>query len=317
MGKAKAVVDIDALVKQSLLKIANASGPLRLSGKGEDVVLSSTAGANKEAIARLKNEALPLVIESGSGKTATVGLATAGFELIADALTPEKLVEVVSGLSGNLSPAARVQFLQEIVRKTPPAITGLVPLLESAMAAEKAEAESRLKEAEKRRAAEAASLAALEKWKELLLNRKKQRIDTLKLELAAEGAEADIPLPAMPQPSKPASATGSPALPHDSDDVSFRRNVARRLVSSWSEAWEKNKPEAREFLESAIWNVSGFKPLGEAGQRLSFDGRYHEGGAGTFTGDVVQIVRPGWLLEEANDCEYVVLKAQVSLPQKS
>jgi len=72
--------------------------------------------------------------------------------------------------------------------------------------------------------------------------------------------------------------------------------------------------EAREFLESAIWNINGFKPVGEVGQRLSFDGRYHEGGSNLFTGDLVKIVRPGWLFEEADDSEYVVLKAQVSKP---
>jgi hypothetical protein len=311
---AKKVVDIDALVKESLLKIANASGPLRLAGKGEDTVFTSAGGANKQAIAALKDQAIPLVVENGSGKTATVALTAAGFERIADALSAEKLVEIVSSLAGGLPPSARVMFLQELVRKTPPAITGLVPLLEAANAAEKIEAETRAREAEKQRAAEAASLAALERWKSLLLERKKQRIDALRNELAAEGAEVDLPLPPSPKPSKPANGPTPLALPSDAEEVAFRRNVARRLVSSWVDAWDKSKQEAREFLESAIWNISGFRQVGEMGQRLSFDGRYHEGGAGLFTGDVVQIIRPGWVLEEADDCEYVVLKAQVSQP---
>jgi hypothetical protein len=315
MAKTKAVVDFDALVKQSLLKIANASAPLRLSGKGEDAVFSTTTGANKETIARLRDEALPLVIDSGSGKTATVALTTAGFERIADALSPEKLVEVVSSLSGKLPPSARVAYLQELVGKTPQAVTGLVPLLESAMAMEKSEAEARLREAEKQREAEAVSLAALERWKNLLHERKKQRIEVLRHELASEGAEVEEPeLPRPPKPIKPETASPLLPLPNGNEDVAFRRNVARRLVSSWLDAWEKKKPEAREFLESAIWNISGFKPIGEIGQRLSFDGRYHEGGSGLFMGDVVHIARPGWLLEEADDCEYVVLKAQVSKP---
>ncbi|HEV3386271.1 MAG TPA: hypothetical protein VG097_15730 [Gemmata sp.] len=315
MAKTKAVVDIDALVKQSLLKIANASGPLRLSGKGEDAVFSTTAGANKEAIARLKDLALPLVIQNGSGKTATVALTAAGIERVAATLSSEKLVEVVSSLSGNLPPSAQVAYLQELVGKTPQAVTGLVPLLESAMAIEKSEAEARLKEAEKQREAEAASLAALEQWKKLLHERKKHRIDALRHELASEGAEVEEPeLPRPQKPMKQESAYPLLPLPNGKEDVDFRRNVARRLVSSWLDAWDKNKPEAREFLESAIWNISGFKPIGEIGQRLSFDGRYHEGGSGLFMGDVVQIARPGWLLEEADDCEYVVLKAQVSKP---
>jgi hypothetical protein len=315
VGKSKSAVDIEALVKEALLKIANASNPLRLTGKGEDVVFSSTSSANKEAISRLKNETLPLLSENGSGKSATVSLTTAGFERIVDALTSEKLFEVVSKLSEKLTPFARVVFLQDLVHKSPQSIAGLVPLLEAATTAEKKEAEARLKEAEKQRVAEAASLAALEMWKALLQERKKQRIDTLKRELAAEGEEVEMVLPLQPKvPSKEAPKSAPLQFPEDEEDTSFRRNVARRLVSSWMEAWEKNKVDAREFLESAIWNISGFRPIGEIGQRLSFDGHYHEGSAGLFTGDIVKIIRPGWLLEEANDSEYVVLKAQVTQP---
>jgi hypothetical protein len=305
---AKKPVDIDALVKESLVKIASAGGSLRLAGKGEDVVFAGAGGANKQAIALLKDPNLPLVVENGTGKTATVSLTLAGFERIADALFPEKLVDVVGGLSANLPPSARVMFLQDLVRKTPQAIAGLVPLLEAATAAEKLEAETRAREAEKQRAAEAASLAALERWKLVLQERRNQRIDSLKRELAAEAE-----LPVISPAAKPATAeSNSLPLPKSAEDVAFRRNVARRLVSSWVDAWDKNKPEARDLLESAIWNVSGFRQVGEASQRVSFDGRYHEGGAGLFTGDVVQVVRPGWILEEADDCEYVVLKALVT-----
>jgi len=309
MPKAKATTNPDDLVKQALLKIALADGPVRLSGKGEDAVFSSTAGANKEAIARLKEEGQPLIVERGEGKAQTVALTPAGFERVVDAIPAEKVVSVVSGLADNLGPSARVTFLQELVRKTPQVISGLVPLLEAAMTAEKTASETRAKEAEKQRATEAASLAALEQWKLLLQERKRQRIDALKQELAAEGVEPEERTPQPPtKPTKPAPSLAPP----DAEDVGFRRNVARRLVSSWVDAWDANKPDAREFLESAIWNVSGFRLVGEIGQRLSFDGRYHEGGPGLFTNDVVRIVRPGWVLEEADDHEYVVLKAQVT-----
>jgi len=311
MAKAKTTANPDDLVKQALLKIAMADGLVRLSGKGEDAVFSSTAGANKEAIARLKNETQPLIVERGEGKAQTVAITPVGFERVADAIPSEKVVAVVSGLAGNLAPSARVTFLQELVRKTPQVISGLVPLLEAAMTAEKTASETRAKEAEKQRATEAASLAALEQWKLLLQERKRQRIEALKQELEAEGAE---PEEATPQPPtklvKPAVAAS--LAPTDAEGVSFLRNVARRLVSSWVDAWDTNKPDAREFLESAIWNVSGFRLVGEVGQRLSFDGRYHEGGPGLFTNDVVRIIRPGWVLEEADDHEYVVLKAQVT-----
>ncbi len=313
MGKAKAAVNPDELVKKALLKIAMADGPVRLSGKGEDAVFSSAAGANKAAIASLKNEVGPLIVESGEGKSQTVALTPAGFERVADAIPSEKIVSVVSRLAENLAPSARVMFLQELVQKTPQAISGLVPLLEAAMTAEKTESETRAKEAEKQRATEAASLLALEKWKLLLQERKRQRIDALKQELAAERAEHEEHAALQPTENKKLASITTPSLaPTDADDIGFQRNVARRLVSSWVDAWDANKPDAREFLESAIWNVSGFRLVGEVGQRLSFDGRYHEGGPGLFTNDVVRVVRPGWVLEEANDHEYVVLKAQVT-----
>lgn len=305
---AKVTVNADELVKQALLKIAIADGPLRLSGKGNDVVFVGAGKANKEAIALLKDEAQPLIVERGEGKAQTVGLTLAGFERVADAIPAERVVAVVAMLAEKLTPSDRVMFLQDLVRKTPQVISGLVPLLEAAMAAEKTEAETRAKEAEKQRAAEAAALAALEKWKVLLLERKQRRINALKQELVAEGSEPEELI--LPQPKETKSSPSK--MPTDSDDIGFRRNIARRLVSSWVDAWDANKPDAREFLESAIWNVSGFKPVGEVGQKLSFDGRYHEGGPGLFTNDIVRIERPGWVLEEANDHEYVVLKAKVT-----
>jgi len=234
VAKSKTVVDIDSIVLQSLLKIANAPGPLRLSGKGEDVVFTSTAGANKEAIIRLKDAGLPLVIEIGNGKAVTVGLTPAGFERIAAQLSLEKIATVAEGLSNQLSPSERVMFLQGLVNKSPQAVSALVPLLEKAATAEKIATEARLREAENQRAAEAATLEALERWKALLQQRKKLRVDALRKELAIEGVEEEELVLSKPtKPINPETRTTSHTLPSDSEDLAFRRNVARRLVSSW------------------------------------------------------------------------------------
>ena len=85
-------------------------------------------------------------------------------------------------------------FLQELVRKTPQVIVGLVPLLEAAVATEKSEADVRAKEAEKHRKAEEASRNAMKKWLQILDERKKHRIDALKQELLAEGTEVEEPI---------------------------------------------------------------------------------------------------------------------------
>lgn len=308
---AKPKVNVDDLVKQALLKIALAESPLRLSGKGDGFVFSGSTAPIKEAIARLKNETQPLIVEDGSGKAATIALTPAGLEQIVEVIPEASFVNAISRFAERLPPAARVLFLQDLVRKNPLSVAGMVSLMEKAVAAEKIELATHAKEVEKQRAAEAASLAALERWKQLLEERKKQRIEALQRELQAEGAE---PEPTIPKQVVAATnkAVNPLSVPESSEDIAFRRNVARRLVSSWVDAWDSNKREAREFLESAIWNVSGFRQVGEAGQRLSFDGRYHEGGAGLFTNDPVKVSRPGWVLEEGNDSEYVVLKALVA-----
>jgi hypothetical protein len=318
LGKSKPTVSVDGLVHKALLAIAEAEAPRKLTGKGG--VFPSSSAAVKDAIAQLADPACPLVAETGSGKSATVSLTPAGFERIADEVPAEKLAAVVSRLASGLAPTRRIAFLQDLVRKSPQLVAGLAPLLEEAVAAEKAEAEERAREARRHREAEAASLAAIERWKTLLLDHKRQRVAALQKELAAEGVEVEVPaIPvkpaaAPPPPAAPASRSEPTRLPlpTDEEDVGFRRNVARRLVSSWVDAWEAKKPEAREFLEAAIWNVSGFRQEGEVGQGLKFDGAYHEGGAGLFTGDAVKVIRPGWVLEEADDRVYVVLKAQVA-----
>ena len=182
-----------------------------------------------------------------------------------------------------------------------------MPVLEAAVAEEKAETES-VRPRAKRRAAEAASLARW-RWKAAIETHRQARITALQRELAAEGADPDEPLPATTKPRTPTAPPPAPTTPEEKD---FRRNVARRLVSAWVEAWDAKKPDAREYLESALWNVAGFRQVGQPGEQTKFDGRYHEGAPGLFTGDAVRFARPGWVLEEEDDREYVVLKALVT-----
>ena len=315
MGKAKKTVPVDDLIREALLKIAQAETPLKLTGKGG--VFATASGAAKDAIARLRDETPPLIVENGDGKAATVSLAPAGFERIAASIPEDKIPGVVNGIAGGLPPSQRVAFLNTLVAKTPGAVTGLLPLLKEAVAAEKVEAEARLHATERQRELEEASLAALELWKTLVKDRKRQRIEAMQRELAAEGAEDDIPItrrPVAPTDVAPPRFKPTPrplAFPTDDGDIDFRRNVARRLVSAWVDAWDANNPKARDFLDSAIWNVTGFRLIGETGQTVEFDGQYHEGGPGLFSGDSARVVRPGWVLDEGDDREYVVLKAFV------
>lgn len=313
-------IDVEAEVERALLAIAAAESPLKLVGKGG--VFATAKAAPEEVVRRLKDEIQPLVVETGSGKAASVALTTSGFERIASRLPSDQFARAAVAIADALPAPRRVIFLQSLVSRAPQAVAALEPLLSAAVAAEKAEAETRAREAEAQRQAERAAREALERWVALLEQRRAERIEMLRRELIAEGERnIDVPQPgvaksiAQPSPKPPAEEKSHPrplTFPREEEDIGFRRNVARRLVSAWVDAWEAKKPDAREFLEAAIWNVSGFRPIGEAGQALSFDGTYHEGGPGLFTGDRARVERPGWVLDEADEREYVVLKARVA-----
>jgi hypothetical protein len=97
----QAAASIDELVKQTLLKIVEADGPLRLtgSGKGPPALLSGTAKTTKEAIARIRDADEPLVVESGTGGNARLTLTAAGFARIADVIPEEKIGAAAKALA--------------------------------------------------------------------------------------------------------------------------------------------------------------------------------------------------------------------------
>lgn len=305
-ARAQSTAATDNLVHQALLKIALSEAPLRLTGKGEDAIFASASAASKAAMAVLKAERQPLIVEGGTGKNLSVSLTQAGFERIREAIPAEKLLPVVERFGRELPPPERVSFLQWLIQRQPEACAPLLPLLEEALAAERADIDRQTRARAQERAAENATLAALKRWETLLIERKRQRARFLKQQLQAEGVEEEL------VESPPPARQRDPVRPDEPEDEAFQRNVARRLVSSWVDAWESQKKDAREFLESAIWNISGFRSLGEVGQAVRFDGRYHDGGAGLFTNDPVRIVRPGWILDEANEHEYIIQKALVT-----
>jgi hypothetical protein len=203
--------------------------------------------------------------------------------------------------------AARIDFIQGVIGRTPLAATELTPLLEEAVAAEKAEQDARVAAASKRRAAEESSRKALERALQLLEDRRQSRIDALRRELEAEGERAQSP---GPRPHLEPQPKGGASGPQTQEEKDFRRDVAKQLAETWRAAWKDGKHEGRDYLESAMWNVSGLRMVGEANERTAFDGRYHECGIPVFTGDAICVVRPGWVLEEG-ERDFVAIKAAV------
>jgi hypothetical protein len=303
---AKTKVPVGDLVRGALLKAAEATHAVKLTGK-TDGLFASAAGANAEAIAECKNAEKPLLAVVGKeGKADLVSLAPAGFERIASDIPEEKIGLIAKRVASAVSAALRIDFIQDTIRRTPLAAPELTSLLEEAVAAEKAEQEARIAAATKRKQMEEESRKALERAIQLLEDRRQSRINALRRELEAEGEHAEeviLPRRAAPHPQ------GGTA-PASAEDGDFRRDAVKQLAASWRATWEMNKPEIREFLESAMWNINGLRLIGEVGERVAYSGKLHESVAGVFSGDTVRIIRPGWVLDEAAG-EFVALKAVI------
>lgn len=301
------------LVRLALLTVANATGDVKLAGKGG--LFPTAAGANKEAQDECTAPAAPLlVVLRTEGKSQFVGLTPAGFDRIARELAEEKVGPLAKAVATAAPAAARVEFLQSVIGRTPLAAAELIPLLEEAVATEKAEQEARIEAAKKRREAEAAALAALERAKALFEERRRNRLDALRREFEIEGGKpSELPAPvARPEP-RPVAPTSSAAVvpePKTDEERDFRRYTADRLAAAWRDAWNDGKTEGRDYLETAIWNIRGMKMIGEAGQQVAFDGRVHESEQSAAPGDALTVLRPGWLLK-TDDEDYVALKAMV------
>lgn len=312
---ARAKVSTDELVRAALLKVTE-TGESKLTGKA-DGLFASASGANGEAIEQCKNAEKPLLTVVGKeGKAELVALAPAGFERIAGELPEEKVGAVANRVATALPLARRIAFIQEALRRTPLAAPELTPLLEEAVAAEKAESEARVAAAAKRRAAEEAAQKALERAAHLLTERRQNRLDAIRREWEAEGESASelpdhepAPKSKEPAPTKPAATDTAPKL-RTEEETDFRRFECDRLAAAWRDAWDTKKDEGRDYLETAMWNIRGFRMIGEAGATVEFDGQYHESATPVMSGPVT-IMRPGWMLKE-DEGNYVALKAAVT-----
>jgi hypothetical protein len=310
---ARAKVSTDDLVRAALLRVAE-TGEIKLTGK-TDGLFASASGANKEAVERCKNAEKPLLTVVGKdGKAELVALAPAGFERIAGDIPEDKVGAVAKRVASALPAAGRIEFIQDAIRRTPLAAPELTPLLEEAVATEKAESEARVVVAAKRRTAEEAAKKALERAVQLFEERRQNRLDALRREWDAEGESAsELPEPKTAvAPAKPASpaATGSAPKLKTEEETDFRRYECDRLAAAWRDAWDANKDEGRDYLETAMWNIRGFRMIGEVGATVEFDGQYHESSTPVLSGPVT-IVRPGWMLKE-EEGNYVALKAAVT-----
>ncbi len=304
--------DVDGLVRLTLLSVANAQTEPKLSGKG--ALFATKTGANKDAIDRCLNPERPLLRVVRTEKTNEfVGLAPAGFELIAKELPEEKVGPMAKTVALGLTPTPRIQFLHAIIGRTPDTAAELTPVLEAATLEEAKETEARVAAAAARREKDEANKKALELALKVFEERKTARIKSLKRELEAEGYDFNENEAKGEKPT-PAGESGGTR-----DEVRFDkvppqerfRQYARRYVSAWLEAINLGKVEARQFMEVAMGNMDGFEQIGEEGERVAFNGKHHRAKTGVSTGAQVTVVHPGWKLVE-DDGEYIIEPALVA-----
>lgn len=312
VAKSKAAPkSVDELVLHAL-KLAATNPKAKWSSAGAKTLFNTKEANTEAAIAECTKPDAPLLKQEGAGGV----LTAAGFERVAGTLPAEELGAITKAMAAGMPTTKRVTFLQDAIRRTPDAAAELAPLLEEAVTAKavelRAEADAKAKQA----AAAAANRVALERALDLMRQDHENELTAARKWWEALGQKVtDLPAhPPRPEPA-PEPRPKQPARtdntePRTAEDKGFRRSTADRLAAAWRDAWEAGKDEGRDYLETAMWNIRGLRMLGETGAKVAFDALVHESDGPAFTGDPVEIVRPGWVLAEEKG-DYTALKAAV------
>lgn len=320
MAKKPAAPPDPAAVAQQVTKalLTLAAGPARLTGKGEPAaVFTSATAAVKEAIAQLTAADAPLVEPVDATKGAPVRLTRAGFDAVLPYLPEDQVAPAAKAVVAQLGLDDRVALVRGVLSRTPAAAVELNAVLEEATAALAAETEAKVAAAKARRARAEIEEAAIARAAELLRGYQAARLDALRREYEAEGGRAaDLPVatPSAEPAPRPVvtEPRREPLAPVTLEEKGFRREVIRRLAVQWREAVEDRRDEPARFLEAGIGNVRGVRQIGAAGESTRFDGEFHEADEGVSTGAPVRVERPGWVIDEDDDRQHVILKAKVS-----
>jgi hypothetical protein len=80
--------------------------------------------------------------------------------------------------------------------------------------------------------------------------------------------------------------------PVDDSDLDYQRDMCREMVFAWQ---DNPEPVARAALEVVMMNA-GLERVGEVGDAVSFDNRYHHTESDLLPGQPAIVVEPGWQL---------------------
>ncbi len=302
----KPPASVESLISHAL-KLAATNAKASWSGKSAAALFNTNEVNHEAAITAATKGDTPLLTQFGKGGV----LTAAGFEKIASTLPDDQVAALAKVVAAGMAAGERAGFLSAVIGRTHETAAELTPLIEEATAAAKIEHDARVALATKRATAHAANEAALERALALSRQAKQDRIDAIRREWEAEGQRAaDLPTPTKNSDPEPESQHGAKKRPLTNEDKAFQRATADQLASSWRAAFDGNKAEGLEFVESAMWNIAGLTQKGAVGAVVAFEPYYHESPTPISTGASVTVVRPGWVLEERTG-DYVPLKVLV------
>ncbi len=113
--------------------------------------------------------------------------ATATYDRLAAEVAAEEVGALARIVAARLPHGPRIEFVEDVIRRTPLAAVELEAVLEEAVAAQKAELDARVEAARKRKEKEDAAEAALKRVAELFAERRRNRLDALRREFEIEG----------------------------------------------------------------------------------------------------------------------------------
>ncbi len=115
--------------------------------------------------------------------------ATATYDRLAAEVAAEEVGALARIVAARLPHGPRIEFVEDVIRRTPLAAVELEAVLEEAVAAQKAELDARVEAARKRKEKEDAAEAALKRVAELFAERRRNRLDALRREFEIEGGK--------------------------------------------------------------------------------------------------------------------------------
>lgn len=316
---AKAVATAADLLVKALASASEADGEVKLTGTGG--LFPKPEGVQDQALRLCLDGATPYleVVRSVTAKrkgtetvTKYVRLTPAGFGRLVEATSQADIADVVLRYSSRLADSDREALYSALESRTSgpaaeqysAAITALDTDAER-RAAERDATAKRL-QMERYRQTVALKKQAADRLEDALTFCRKEvaGFEALLAELAA-GPEKESPR--LPEKKSPPQHAPEPETP---EDAGYRRQVVRRLVSSWFQQLEQHRTEGARAMETALGGMTGVRRVGTTGESVPFDGAAHECKRAVSDGESVRLVRPGWVLIE-DDGPYTLLKALV------